>query len=67
MSFTGGFDDEEIRRNRYDFILYAYFDREPEKQFECRSNNMLVLRCAGDSASLCILNLLEAYEFGDGK
>ena len=26
-----------------------------------------VLRSAGDGASWCMLNLLEAFEFGDGK
>ena len=29
---------EEIVSNRYDFVLYALFDLEPVKRFECRSN-----------------------------
>ena len=56
---------EEIVSNRYDFV-YSLFYLEPMKQFECRSD-MLVLKSAGEGASWCILNLFEAFGLGDGK
>ena len=52
--------------NRYEFLLYALFDLEPMKRFECRSD-MQVLRSAAVGESYCILDLLKAFEFGDGK
>ena len=52
--------------HRCDLVLYALFDLEPVKRFECRSD-MRVLRGASDGTKKCILNLLEAFELGDWK
>ena len=32
----------EIMSNRYDFVLYALFDLESVKQFECRSDVLIL-------------------------
>ena len=57
---------EKIMSTRYDFVLYALFNLEPVKRFECNSD-VRMLWSADADASQCILNLLEAFEFGDGK
>ena len=49
--------------NRYDFVLYALFDLELVKRFECRSDGR-VLRSAGGVTSWCILNLFDAFGYG---
>ena len=52
--------------NEYDFVLYAMFDLEPTRRFECR-NYVRVFMSASDAASWAHFSLLEALSWVTGS